>query len=126
MMAIDLRKLGTDLLANGKVEGNELETLRQELYADGKIDRQEAEFLVQLHKQVQRVTPAFEKFFFQALKDHLLAAGTLGAGETDWLRRMVFSGGTVSDLQLKFLRELKGEARQVSPQFQALFDEVMK
>ena len=32
-----------------------------------------ADFLVELHKRVQHLTPAFEHFFYQAIKDHILA-----------------------------------------------------
>jgi hypothetical protein len=123
---LNLRQLQEQILANGKVEGNELEVLRKELYAGGKIDRARADFLVELHKRVQRVTPAFEQFFYQALKDHLLADGTVGAKETAWLRDALFADGKVDDRRKKFLRELKGEAREVSPEFQSFFDGCMK
>src|SRR5207248_633818 len=56
----NLRQLEDTILANGRVESPELEVLRRELYAGGKIGRREADFLVELHKRVQRKTPAFE------------------------------------------------------------------
>jgi hypothetical protein len=122
-MTAELRKLMQDVLENGKVEADELRLIRDALYADGKIDRQEADFLVEIHKRVQRVTPAFEDFFYQALKDHLLADGAVDAEETSWLRQMLGRYGRVDEREKKFLRELKGEARDVSPEFQALFAE---
>ena len=73
------------ILANGRVDGSELELLRHKLYAGGKIDRRDADFLVELHKRVQHMTPAFEKFFYQAIKDHILARGRIDAEETAWL-----------------------------------------
>jgi len=123
---LKLRQIEQDILANGKVDSQELEVLRQELYADGTIDRAEADFLVELHKRVQHLTPAFEHFFYQAIKDHILADGRIDAEEAAWLRRMVFADGKVDDRERKLLHELKGEARQVGREFEALFEECMK
>jgi hypothetical protein len=96
------------------------------MYVDGKIDRQKADFLVELHKRVQHLNPAFEQFFYQAIKDHILAQGRIDAEEAAWLRRMIFADGTFDDEERKFLHELKGEAQQVSREFEVLFEESMK
>jgi hypothetical protein len=123
---LHLRQLKQDVLANGRVDGNELEVLRRHLYADGKVGRREADFLVELHKRVQHRTPAFEKFFYQAIKDHILAHGRIDAEEAAWLRRMLFADGKIGDHERKFLHELKGEAKEISAEFVALFAESMK
>src|SRR5436305_9162898 len=122
----DLRQIEHDILANGRVDGPELEALRRQLYAGGKIDRGGADFLVELHKRVQHRTPAFEQFFYQAIKEHILAHGRIDAEEAAWLRRMLFADGKIDDEERKFLHELKGEARQISREFEVLFDECMK
>jgi len=121
-----LRQIEQHILANGRVDGPELEILRQQLYADGTIERRKADFLVELHKRVQHLTPAFEQFFYQAIKDHIRAQGRIDAEEAAWLRRMLFADGNIDDEERKFLHELKGEAKQVSPEFEALFDLSMK
>ena len=123
---LELRKIEQDILAVGKVEGQELDLLKKRVYAGGKIDRQTADFLVELHKRVQHCTPAFEKFFYQAIKDHILAHGRISEEESAWLRRMLFANGKIDDQERKFLHELKGEAKQVSHEFEALFNESMK
>jgi uncharacterized tellurite resistance protein B-like protein len=121
-----LREIEQAILANGRADGTELEALRRQMYASGKIERREADFLVELHKRVQHKTPAFEQFFYQAIKDHILAHGRIDAEEAAWLRRMLFADGKIDDEERKFLHELKGEARQVSREFHVLFDECMK
>ncbi len=121
-----LRYIEQDILKSGKVDGPELEALRLALYAHGKIGRQEADFLVELHKRVQHLTPAFEQFSYQAIKDHILAHGTIDLEETAWLQRMLFADGKLEDEERKFLRELKGEADQVCPEFDSLFEDGMK
>ncbi len=123
---LHLRAIEQAILANGRVDGHELEGLRQQLYAGGKIERREAAFLVELHKRVQHRTPAFEQFFYQAIKDHLLADGRIDAEEAAWLRQMLFSDGKIKDEERKFLHELKGEAKHVSKEFDMLFEESMK
>ncbi len=123
---LDVRKIEHDILANGRVDGPELEVLRRQLYPGGKIDRRGADFLVELHKRVQHRTPAFEQFFYQGIKDHILANGRIDAREAAWLRRMLFADGKIDDEERKFLHELKGEAKQVSREFDVLFEESMK
>jgi uncharacterized membrane protein YebE (DUF533 family) len=122
----DFRQMEHSILAKGRIDGPELEMLRRQLYAGGKIDRQGADFLVELHKRVQHKTPAFEHFFYQAIKDHILAHGRIDAEETAWLRRMLFADGKIDDEERKFLHELKGETGQVGPEFEVLFEESMK
>jgi hypothetical protein len=125
-LMLKLRQIEQEILATGKADGPELERLRRELYAHGKIERPEADFLVELHKRVQHRTPAFEQFFYQAIKDHILAHGRIDAEEAAWLRRMLFADGKLEDEERKFLHELKGEAKQLSREFETLFAESMK
>src|SRR5436190_23003477 len=120
---VDLRQIEHDILANGRVDGPELEVLRRQLYAGGPIDRRGADFLVELHKRVQHRTPAFEHFFYQAIKDHILADGRIDAEASAWLRQMLFADGKIDDEERKFLHELKGEAKHVGREFEALFRE---
>jgi hypothetical protein len=56
-----LRQIEHDILATGKVDTPELEVLRQEMHAHRNIERPEADFLVELHKRVQHLTPAFDQ-----------------------------------------------------------------
>ena len=123
---LDLRQIEQDILANGRVDGDELEVLRRQMYGDGKTDRQKADFLVELHKRVQHMTAAFEQFFYQAIKDHILADGRIDAEEAAWLRQMFFADGKIRDEVRKFLHELKGEAKQLSRESEVLFTESMK
>ena len=123
---LHLRQIEQSILANGRVDGPELEALRRQLYASGRIARREADFLVELHKRVQHRTPAFEQFFYQAIKDHILTHGRIDAEEAAWPRRMLFADGKIDDEERKLLHELKGEAMQVSQEFEALFEESMK
>jgi hypothetical protein len=51
---MDLRQIEHAILATGKVDGHELEVLRQQLYAGGKIDDEERKFLHDLRARPRR------------------------------------------------------------------------
>jgi hypothetical protein len=122
----NLREIEERILAHDRVGGHDLELLKQVLYAGGKIDRKKADFLVELHKRVRYRTKGFEHFFYQAIKDHILANRRIGAGKTAWLRQMLFADGKIDDEERKVLHQLKGEAKEISPEFEKLFEECMK
>jgi hypothetical protein len=121
----ELRRVGQDILAAGRVDSHHLEALRLALYAGGPVGRPAADLLVELHKRVQHPNPAFEHLFYRAVTDHVLADGRIGAGEAAWLREVLLADGTLRDEGRKFLHELRGEAGHVSPEFEALFAEAM-
>ena len=58
--------------------------------------------------------------------DGVLTDGRIGAEEAAWLRQWLLADGMLHDEGRKFLHELKGEAKQVSPEFDVLFAESMK
>ncbi len=121
-----LRALMEKYLADGKIDGQEVEALGDLLPPNRAISRAEADFLVELHARVERVTPAFERFFYLAVKRHVLADGSIGPEEVAWLRRMILADNKVSERERKLLRELRGEAARSCPEFEALFAECVK
>jgi hypothetical protein len=121
----DLKKLKARVLADGRIDDHEVELICRELYDDGKLDKEEVEFLIALRNDAQAVCPAFEEFFFEALKYHVLADGYIDADEAAWLRKMLLAEGKVDEREKRFLRELRHHANRVSPEFQQLYDECM-
>lgn len=124
-MKNEFRTLGMKILANGRIEGHEVESLRELITADGKIDRQEAEFLLDLYKRTGPITPAFEKFFCKVIKQYVLAVGTIDSEQAAWLCSLILIDGKVSDREKKLLREIKGEAKEISIEGQALIEECL-
>jgi hypothetical protein len=121
-----LRLIEQKIIAKGKVDSPELEALRQQVYACGNVDRPTADFLVDLHKRVQHVNPGFERFFYTAIKDHILLDRRIDSEKAAWLRQMLFADARLEDEERKFLNELKGEAAHMSQDFVSLFEESMK
>jgi hypothetical protein len=122
----ELLRIKHDILAKGKVDCDHLAALRLALYVGGKVGREQADFLVELHKRVEHLNPGFEHLFYRAIKDHVLATGSVDIEETVWLRQMLFADHKITDDERKFLHELKGETGQMSLEFAALFVDAMK
>lgn len=120
---IDSRMLQKKILADGRVNSKELELLKSVLYEQGKIGKPEVEFLVQLHRRVERVSPAFEQFFYVAVKQHVLIDKSIDPNEVAWLRSIIFEDGKVTSRDVTLLRELRGEASTTCPEFDELFAE---
>ena len=131
-MATDFRKLAVQLcLAAGKIDATEVKIIKKALYEDGKIQQKEAEFLIELRGLAQKkakgraLKPAFENFFFKAIKDSVLDNGYISAKEATLLRKAIYADGKVEASDKKFMKRLKNAARKTSPQFDRLYKQVV-
>ena len=61
-----------------------------------------------------------------AIVTPMLEDGRIDADKAGWLRQTVFLDGLLKDEGRKLLHELKGEAKEVSRDFEALYVECMK
>src|SRR6266498_6068933 len=122
----------TAILADGKIDDDEVKVLRKELYADGKIDKEEVEFLIELRNAAQKkakgaeINAKFETFFFKAIQDNVLGDLSIDAEEANWLRKMLYADKKIDDNEKKFLAKLKKTATSTSPEFDKLYEECMK
>jgi hypothetical protein len=129
----DWRKFSIQaLLADGKIDEAEVKILKKELWADGKIDRDEVKYLIELRNAAQKkakggmLLPAFERMFFKAIEENVLADGKITAKEAGWLRDMLFADGKIDANEKQFLTKLKKTATSVSPAFDKLYQDCMK
>ncbi|MBI1917095.1 MAG: TerB family tellurite resistance protein [Planctomycetes bacterium] len=131
----DWRKLAIALtLADGKIDDEEVKILKKELWADGKIDKEEVKFLIELRNAAQKKAKArkaelnagFERLFFKAIEENVLADGKIDAGEARWLKDMLFADRKIDANEKKFLVRIKKAAKQTSPEFDALYNQCMK
>jgi uncharacterized tellurite resistance protein B-like protein len=130
----DWRKVAMSaLLADGKVDANEVKVLRKELWADGKIDKDEVKFLIDLRNAAQKKAKAkkqkllagFESLFFKAIESNVLKDGKISASEASWLRDMLFADKKIDSNEKKFLAKIKKSATSTSPEFDKLYEECM-
>jgi uncharacterized tellurite resistance protein B-like protein len=128
------RKLAISaILADGKIDDDEVKILRRELWEDGQIDQDEVRFLIELRNQAQRkakalkkeVNPKFTALFFKAIEENVLKDGTIDASEAGWLREMLFADGKIDADEKKFLARVKKAAKSTSPQFNRLYEDCM-
>ena len=113
------------LLADGAIDEREVAALRKEMFADGRIDDIELEFLLDLRHSAKGVKASFNVLVLDALKNCILANGVIGPGHAGLLRRWIFADGKVDAGEKRFLQELKAGARQVSREFEALYNQCM-
>ena len=113
------------LLADGAIDEREVAALRKELFADGRIDDIELEFLLDLRHSAKGVKASFNVLVLDALKNCLLADGSISAGHAGLLRRWIFADGKVDADEKHWLKELKLLADRVSPEFLALYNECL-
>src|SRR5262249_19804497 len=120
------------LLADGKIDDNEVKVLKKELYADRKIDKEKVKFLIELRNTEQKkakwaaVNTKLEQSFFQAIQDNVLDNGVISTREARWLREMLYADKKIDANEKKFLTRLKKAAKKTSPEFDALYAECLK
>ncbi len=119
------------IMADGKIDNAEVKLLRKELFGDREIDDEERDFLIALRNTAQKkayrgkLLPAFEKFFFEAIENNVLADGVIDAEEAKWLTKLIFADKKVDDNEKKFLERLKKGAKRTSPEFDKLYAKCM-
>ncbi len=113
------------LLADGAIDEREVVAIRKELFADNRIDDIELELLLDLRNSAKGVKASFNELVLAAMKNCILADGTISAGHAGLLRHWIFADGKVDAGEKRFLQELKAAARQVSKEFEALYNQCM-
>ena len=114
------QRLQEEILEDGKISDYEVNVIRDYVHHDGHLNSDDVRFLVELLCQATEVTPAFDELFFAALKRIILEDGKIGANEQFYLLKMLYSDGEVRPSELEFLRELRSEAQEVTPEFEEL------
>jgi uncharacterized tellurite resistance protein B-like protein len=115
----DLAQLKKEVLADGKIDKEEVELLRKALYADGKIDQEEADFLFELNDVVsgKQNDSSWNKFFIEAISDYLLndekSPGVIDDEEGKWLVEKIGADGQVDGVEKQLLNHLKTNAKKM-------------
>lgn len=113
-------ELLSSTLADKKIDDVEVETIREQIYRDGQLDLDDVRLLIELYCEAREYPAAFETLFFEVLKKVILADGEVSPMEQYSLLKMLYSDRVIRTRELDFLRELKREAKHVSPEFDQL------
>jgi hypothetical protein len=123
-----LREVKAQILLEGedlRIDDEDLALIRECLPPDGAVTGEDLAVLIEMRREARVVSPAFDQLLFPALKNQILADGKVDFMEMFELLRLLYGGGGIDPAKLAFLQELRKEAGEVSPEFEALFKQAM-
>lgn len=126
---VSLEELKKDLLADGKIDAEEVKKLREVLFADGKIDQEEADILFEINDAVSGKSndSSWKTFFVEAISDYLLndekTPGVIDEKEGEWLIEKVGADGQVDEVEKKLLIHLKENSKKMPESVMALLSD---
>ena len=124
-----LRELKSQIMADGidlQIDDADWKRIRALLPREGPPDPDDLSVLTEIRTEARVICPAFDAYFFPVFKASLLADGKISSMEQFQLLRMLYGGGGIDDAERRFLRELRAELKDPSPEFEALYREAMK
>lgn len=109
---MSLKDLIKEIKEDGVIDAVELEQLKAAILADGKVDREEVEALFDLNNTVtgQPNTPDYLQFFVDTITDSILEDGVVDQEEADFLIAQIGSDGNVDPQERALLANIKAKA----------------
>ena len=95
----NLDELKKNLLSDGIIDVEEVETIKHKIYEDGKIDREEANFLFELNDAVtgKNNAPEWKELFIDAITAYVLedemSPDVIDEDEADYLYELINGEG---------------------------------
>jgi hypothetical protein len=123
-----LRDVKARILIEGedlRIDDNDVALIRECLPADGSVSPDDLTVLAEMRREARAVCPDFDRLFFPAFKARLLADGRISPYEQFEILRLIYGGGGIDPAERAFLRELREEAREVTPEFDTLYRQAM-
>ena len=121
----NLYQLRSQLLQDDRITEDEVAIIRDYIHEDGRLDLTDVKFLVELLCDAREVCAEFDDLFFPGLTEVILADGKIGYDEHFYLLKMLYSDGHVRESEREFLLELRDEASQMSPEFEAMCEQAL-
>jgi len=122
---VNLYETHAELLKDNKITADEVALIRDFIDEDGKLDLNDVKFLVGLLSSAEEVCPEFDELFFPVLKEVVLADGKIGMDEQFYLLKMLYSDGHVREREREFLREIRAELDEITPEFEQMYEQAM-
>ena len=127
---VSLEELKKELLADGKIDAEEVNKLREVLYADGKIDQEEADFLFELNDAVsdQANDSSWKAFFVEAITDYLLndekSPGVIDEEEGKWLEEKINNDGKLDTVERALVASLRRKSKSMPQSLNTILSQV--
>lgn len=107
------------VLADGRIDKEEVRQIRTKIYADGVIDQDEAEFLFALNDATSDNDPAWKSLFINAVASYVLddrnSPGVVDAEEAQWLVDKIKADGEVDENEAALIKLIRRQAISVDP-----------
>ena len=113
----NLDQLKKELLADGIIDSEEVNTIKSVIYEDGKIDKDEADFLFELNDAVSGKdnAPEWKDLFVDAITAFVLedevSPNEIDSDEADYLYKQIKGDGQVYDIERALLENIKAKAK---------------
>lgn len=113
----NLDEFKKDLLSDGIIDVEEVETIKHKIYEDGKIDREEANFLFELNDAVtgKDNAPEWKGLFIDAITAYVLedemSPDVIDEDEADYLYEQINGDGQIDDTERALLENIKAKAK---------------
>ena len=113
----NLDELKKNLLSDGIIDVEEVETIKHKIYEDGKIDREEANFLFELNGAVtgKDNAPEWKELFIDAITAYVLedemSPDVIDEDEADYLYEQINGDGQIDDTERALLENIKAKAK---------------
>ena len=126
----DLKKLKESILADGKIDADEVEQIKKVIYEDGKIDAEEANFLFELNDVVSGKAndPTWKTLMVDAITKYLLedekSPGEVDEAEAKWLAEKIEGDGQFDDTEKAILLNIKQKVKNIPKSLQLLIDKI--
>ena len=119
-----LEDLKKEVLADGKIDADEVAQIRAAVYEDGVIDADEVDFLFELNDAVSgnENDPGWTALFVEAVSANILEDGVIDEEETKLLLDKIQGDGAVDEVEKALLLNLKKEAKNFPEELEALLN----
>lgn len=113
----NLDELKKNLLSDGIIDVEEVETIKHKIYEDGKIDREEANFLFELNDAVtgKDNAPEWKELFIDAITAYVLedemSPDVIDEDEADYLYEQINGDGQIDDTERALLENIKAKVK---------------
>ena len=114
-----LNALKTSILADGKIDKDEVSQIEKVIYADGSIDAEEANFLFDLNNKCSGANnhSSWSTLFVNAICSYLLkdekSPGVVDEKESEWLLNKIQGDGQLDSTEKKLLKKLASTAKSM-------------
>ncbi len=106
MAALALTALATEVLNDGVIDADEVESLRINIYDDDVVDQSEVDTIFTLNDACASYDESWVEFAAQVVYDYAAADGEIDEEEASYIRAKIESDGVIDAVETAILNKL--------------------